>query len=431
MSIAVFWFRRDLRVEDNAGLYQALTSGLPVLPVFIFDTTILRKLEDKTDPRVTFIHQSLQELHQIFSAHGSGLQVYTGEPLEVWMELLERYPVSKVFANHDYEPYARERDELVRQYLQQKGISFTTCKDHVIFEKDEILSDQGMPYRVYTPYKRKWLASLREPMLAPHPSENHLHQLRAGSGHLPDLASIGFRKSLISLPTREVKQGLIRTYDQYRDFPAMDATSRLGIHFRFGTVSIRAKARKAMALNEVWLSELIWREFFIQLMFHFPAAMRNAFNSKFEQIPWRNSQEDFERWCHGQTGYPLVDAGMRELNATGHMHNRVRMVTASFLTKHLLLDWRWGEQYFASRLLDFELASNNGNWQWCAGTGADAQPYFRIFNPYNQQEKFDKELKYVRKWVPEFGTPVYPAPMIDHKLAVARTKEAFSILAKR
>jgi deoxyribodipyrimidine photo-lyase len=429
IPVVLFWFRRDLRLHDNTGLYHALQSGIPVLPVFIFDKNILSFLNDKADARVSFIYETLQGIHEQLLKSGSGLSVHIGKPEEIFAQLLTAYQVQAVYTNHDYESYPMQRDERIKKLVQQSGAKFYSFKDHVIFEKSEILSDSATPYKVYTPYKKKWIARLEEQPLSFFSSEKYLHNFyQTDLGKLPSLSEIGFEKTKLAIPAPVVAQKIIKAYDVQRDYPALEATSRLGIHFRFGTISLREKVKKAQALNAVWLSELVWREFFIQLMFHFPHVAEEPFQPKFKRVQWRTDEGDFALWCSGHTGYPLVDAGMRELNATGHMHNRVRMVVASFLTKHLLIDWRWGEAYFAEKLLDFEMASNNGNWQWCAGTGADAQPYFRIFNPIAQQQKFDPDFVYIKKWIPEWNTAAYPKPMIEHKEAVARAKNAFGVL---
>ncbi len=430
-SISIFWFRRDLRINDNAGLYNALKGNFPVVPVFIFDKEILDDLNDKKDARVTFIYDQLEKLHKQLLEIGSGLLIKYGKPEEVYKQLLSEYSIKSVYANHDYEPYAMRRDNAVGSLLKENEIEWHTFKDQVIFEKEEILSDSGNSYKVYTPYKNKWLSKLSAFYLKPYPVEKYLQNLYKTKAFVfPSLKDIGFERTLIPLPSDTVQQVLIKKYHEQRDFPYIEGTSRLGIHFRFGTISVREKVAKAQKLNEVWLSELIWREFFMQLLYHFPHVVSEPFNAKFKKVNWRYDEDDFKKWCTGMTGYPMVDAGMRELNSTGHMHNRVRMVVASFLTKHLLIDWRMGEAYFAEKLLDYDLAANNGNWQWSAGTGADAQPYFRIFNPTAQQEKFDHDFIYIKKWIPEFGTPAYPKPMIDHKVATARAKEAFLVLAK-
>ncbi len=428
IQIAVFWFRRDLRFEDNAGLYHALRGGLPVLPLFIFDKNILDDLEDRDDARVTYIHDRIRLLGE----QGSGIWVEYGEPVAVWKNLLSRFDIGAVYANRDYEPYAKDRDAAVEALLQAKGIPFHTYKDQVVFQFDEVLKDDGTPYTVFTPYSRKWKARLKEEGIPHFPSENLLDNFWEEAPRQPavSLEEMGFTRSLLEIPPLSVSQGLIRHYDKTRDFPAIQGTSRLGVHFRFGAVSVREKASKAWELNETFLNELIWRDFYSMILANFPHVVSGPFKKAYEAIEWRNNQAEFEAWCEGKTGYPIVDAGMRELNATGYMHNRVRMITASFLTKHLLIDWRWGEAYFARKLLDFDLASNNGGWQWAAGCGTDAAPYFRVFNPQAQQEKFDPELKYVKKWVPEYGTSRYPKPIVGHKIArercLATYKQALS-----
>ncbi|MCB0520838.1 MAG: deoxyribodipyrimidine photo-lyase [Lewinellaceae bacterium] len=437
-KINIFWFRRDLRLEDNAGLYHALKSGLPVLPIFIFDKNILDKLEDKADARVEFIHQEIARLSDELEKLGSGILVKYGVPHDVWTELLQEYEIDAVFTNHDYEPYARERDGEIRKLLKDNGIAFHSFKDQVIFEKDEVLKDDGEPYVVFTPYKRKWLEKLDSEMVddgsggmlsfyfQSYPTgKYHDHFLKTKPFEIPTLAGMGFEPAGIPFPAREVKQGIIKHYDETRNFPAVDGTSRLGIHYRFGTISIRKKARKAAILNKTYLNELIWRDFYAMILWHFPHVVDGPFRPQYADIEWRNNEQEFKKWCEGKTGYPIVDAGMRELNETGYMHNRVRMIVASFLSKHLLINWQWGEAYFAKKLLDFDLASNSGGWQWAAGCGTDAAPYFRIFNPASQQEKFDKDLNYVKKWVPEFGTKDYPEPIVDHKMARERCLEVY------
>jgi deoxyribodipyrimidine photo-lyase len=439
----IFWFRRDLRLEDNAGLYHALKDGQPVLPLFIFDKNILDDLKDRTDARVTFIHRTISELHEQLKSLGSSILIKFGTPDEVWQEIINKYPVSRVFTNRDYEPYAKERDQNIKNLLIHHNIEFHDFKDHVIFEHPEVTKNDGLPYTVFTPYSKKWKAKLNTHLsstehsktisfyLKPYPTEKYFdHFYSTPPLSLISLEEMNFKSSTIQIPSKTVSRGLIKTYDQTRNFPSINGTSKLGIHFRFGTISIREKALKAQSLNETYLNELIWRDFYAQILDCFPHVVGNAFRAKYDSIPWRKNEADFEKWKTGMTGYPIVDAGMRELNATGYMHNRVRMIVASFLTKHLLLDWRWGEAYFAEKLLDFDLASNNGGWQWASGSGTDAAPYFRIFNPTSQTKKFDKELKYIRKWIPEFEDFSYPKPMIEHKFARERClkiyKEALS-----
>jgi deoxyribodipyrimidine photo-lyase len=430
-EVSVFWFRRDLRLTDNAGLYHALKSGLPVLPIFIFDRNILDKLEDKADKRVEFIHNNLQHLKTELEAMGSSLQVYYGTPLDVWKEVINKYPVKKVFTNHDYEPYALERDTEIGELFDENGIAFTTYKDQVIFEKGEVLKADGLPYTVYTPYSKVWKAKLTEFYVKPYPTERYFSNFyKTPAFNLITLEEIGFSKTEAFFPTTVVSEELIKNYANTRDIPAIHGTSRLSLHFRFGTVSIREKAVIAKDLSEKYFNELIWREFYMSILWHFPHVVNGAFRPEYNKIQWENNEAHFKRWCEGKTGYPMVDAGMRELNATGYMHNRVRMVVASFLTKHLLIDWRWGEAYFAQKLLDFELASNNGGWQWAAGCGVDAAPYFRVFNPELQLQKFDPQYIYVRRWVPEFGTPLYPRPIVDHRQARERCLQAYQAALK-
>ena len=434
-KINVFWFRRDLRLHDNKGLFHALKEGHPVLPLFIFDTNILDKLEDKKDARVEFIHDCLTDLNAKLSTEKSSLLVKQGTPGDVWAELIQTYDIHAVFTNHDYEPYAKDRDQKIKELLEKKGIAFHTFKDQVIFEREEVVKGDGTPYTVFTPYSRKWKSRLDSGRPSPEApsryfdsfaSEDHLEGfLKTKPIEIISLKQLGFEATEVDIPSKVVKQGIIRNYDKTRNFPAINGTSKLGIHFRFGTISIREKARKALQLNDTYLNELIWRDFYAMILDHFPFVVNRSFREKYDHIEWRNNEAEFDLWCKGKTGYPIVDAGMRELNATGYMHNRVRMITASFLTKHLLIDWRWGEAYFAKKLLDFDLASNNGGWQWAAGSGTDAAPYFRVFNPTSQQQKFDKDFKYIKRWVPEYGTNKYSEPIVDHKFARERCLKTY------
>ena len=442
--INIFWFRRDLRLNDNAGLYHALKSDKPVLPIFIFDKNILDDLENKKDARVQFIHDTLLDLKMKLEEKGSSLLVKYGKPEEVWETIIKEYNIANVYTNHDYEPYALERDEYVKVLLSKNNISFHSYKDHVVFEKKEVVKKDGLPYTVFTPYSRVWKAMLETRMsrteegypisyfFKPYPTEKYFNNFHAISSYeIPSMEFMGFKKSKIVIPSNTVKQGLIKKYDTNRNFPSINGTSRLGIHFRFGTISIREKAKAAQQINATFLSELIWRDFYAMIMSNFPHVVNNPFRAKYDYIEWVNNEDHFQKWCEGKTGYHIVDAGMRELNKTGFMHNRVRMIVASFLTKHLLTDWRWGEAYFAQKLLDYDLASNNGGWQWAAGCGTDAAPYFRIFNPDSQQVKFDKEMKYIKKWVPEYGTDEYSERIVDHKEARERCLQAFKVgLAK-
>ncbi len=421
-STTLFWLRRDLRLEDNAGLFHALNENSTVLALFIFDTVILERLEDKKDARVEFILQSLLILKAALEKLGTSLFVYHGNPTEFFKRVNPR----SVYANHDYEPYARQRDNEVQQILAKREIAFKTYKDQVIFDRDEIIKADGSPYTVYTPYSRKWKATLT-PSHIENYDTRHLfdHFKKIAPLKFPTLSDLGFGKSGIVFPERTIKRSVIEKYHLQRDFPAIDSTSRLSVHLRFGTVSIRMLVQVAIAINEKWLNELIWRDFYHMILWHFPHVATKSFKPAYDHIPWRTDLTEFSAWCKGQTGYAIVDAGMRELNATGFMHNRVRMITASFLAKHLLIDWRWGEAYFAKKLLDFDLAANNGGWQWTVGSGCDAVPYFRVFNPMLQAEKFDPDQRYVRKWVPELGTPQYPKPIVDHAVARDRALKIF------
>jgi len=420
--INVFWFRRDLRLDDNVGLLNALKSDHPVLPIFIFDKDILDKLPER-DARVTFIHNTLRDItKQLQDAHGSGIAMFHGKPEAVFKQLLEDYDIAEVYTNHDYEPYATKRDEAIKALLNKRDITLNTYKDQVIFEKNEVVKSDGSPYVVYTPYMKLWKATFRNSKLEIFETRPFFKNLIKET-NLPnlELSSIGFKPSSQKITPYTVTPNLIREYEATRNFPAQDSTSHLGPHLRFGTVSIRKMVQKAIAeKNEIFWQELIWREFFMQILWHFPHTVTNSFKPKYDRIEWRNNETEFKLWCEGKTGYPLVDAGMRQLNETGFMHNRVRMLVGSFLCKHLLIDWRWGEAYFSEKLQDYEMASNIGNWQWVAGSGVDAAPYFRIFNPTTQIQKFDKALDYINKWVPDFQELTYPQPIVDHKFARER-----------
>lgn len=423
MKINVFWFRRDLRLHDNTALDKALSAGLPVLPVFIFDTAITDDLS-RDDPRLNFIYDTLSSLNKELLLSGGSILVMKGNPLAILEKLASEYMIENVFINKDYEPYAIDRDEKAKMLLESHGIALRPFSDQVIFGEDEVVKDDGKPYSVFTPYKNRWLRSFQELTLAPLTAPHSREGMFFSSGKaFPGKEETGIHQSQIGV--RDFDLSVIPDYDKFRDLPAEDRSSFLSPHLRFGTVSIREIVSRAFRENMVFLNELIWREFFMQILFHYPGVVTGNFKPAFDHIPWRNNPAEFERWCNGETGYPIVDAGMRQLNSTGFMHNRVRMITAGFLCKHLLIDWRWGEAYFAGKLLDYELSSNNGNWQWAAGTGCDAAPWFRIFNPTTQQKKFDAKGIYVRKWVPEYGLPGYPAPMVDHDTARRRAIETY------
>jgi deoxyribodipyrimidine photo-lyase len=426
--LSLVWLRRDLRLHDNAALYHALKSGRPVVPVFIFDRVILDALDDRIDRRVEFLVQEINRLHDELAKLGSTIIVRYGKPVDVWKELMEQYSIGDVFANHDYEVYAKERDKAIGELLAENGIGFHTSKDQTIFERDEVLSGKKTPYTVFTPYSRKWKDTLTDFYLKSYPTEKYSDQfLETAPLPVPTLHDMNFQPVGEAFPTQTVADKLLDTYRQTRDFPALpESTSQLSIHLRFGTISIRELARQARDANDqTFLSELCWRDFYFQVLDHFPHVERNSFRREYDQIEWRNNEDEFDKWCRGETGYPIVDAGMRQLNTIGWMHNRVRMITASFLCKHLLIDWRWGEAYFGKKLRDYDLSANNGGWQWAAGSGTDAAPYFRVFNPTTQAQRFDPKNVYIREWVPEVDHPSYPKPMVDHVMARQRAIDTY------
>lgn len=429
MSLSIFWHRRDLRIKDNAALYKALKEEHKVQPIFIFDKNILDKLPEN-DQRVLFIYTEIERLKKEYLELGTDLKVYYGTPEEIFSGIIETSSegIERVFTNRDYEPYAKKRDQKIFEVLKGKGVDFIGSKDHVIFEKDEVLKDDGTPYRVFTAYSRKWKAKLTAYHIKAYPVQKYASNfisVQEPSGIIT-LEEMGFKtEQLQTFPERKIPTSIVKTYNETRDFPAKKGTSRLSLHLRFGTISVRELVNSTKGLNETYLNEIIWRDFYQMIIHHFPHSAENSFRAEYDQIPWENNEEFFEAWKTGKTGYPMVDAGMRELNQTGFMHNRVRMIVASFLTKHLLIDWRWGEAYFAQKLLDFELASNVGGWQWAASSGVDAQPYFRIFNPESQLKKFDKDERYIKKWVPEFGTSKYPTPIVEHNAAREKAIRVF------
>ncbi len=427
------WFRRDLRLQDNAALYHALKGSNPVIPIFIFDKNILDDLEDKADKRVQFIHDALVEIKTALMKMGSELEIFYSTPRETFEKLIEHYQIEKVFANHDYEQYAIDRDAVIEKLLQQHNATFHSYKDQVIFENKEVTKDNGLPYTIFTPYSKKWKATLTDLHLKAYPTEKYyLNFFKQPTVEIPSLRLMGFAETSKQFPSKTLNEALVLKYTEQRNFPAISGTSKLGVHLRFGTISIRALTRQARDLNETFLNELIWRDFYHMILANFPQVGKgNAFKKEYDLIEWRNDEQQFQQWCDGKTGYPIVDAGMRELNATGFMHNRVRMIVASFLTKHLLIDWRWGENYFAKKLLDYDFAANNGGWQWASGSGCDAAPYFRVFNPALQTEKFDKDLQYIRKWVPELDSFDYPNPIVIHELARKRCLETYSKVLKK
>lgn len=424
-EIVVFWFRRDLRLEDNVALYYALQSGYRVLPIFIFDKDILKQFTNPTDKRLEYIHQALSRMNDTLSKVGTGVLCFHNTVTEVFASLMQKYEVKAVYTNEDYEPRTIKRDAEVEQLLANQSIPLNRYKDHVIFRGGEILKQDGTPYQVYTPYAKQWRLLLTEHHLFNYSVELKCEMFYTMECVLPTLGELGYKPSQVRYDVPQVDLSIVSNYDQYRDYPGVEGTSKLGVALRFGTISVRHCVRIALKENAVWLSELIWREFFGQILYLYPQVENNCFKAKYEAVQYRNNEVEYEAWCNGQTGYPIVDAGMRELNATGFMHNRVRMIVASFLTKHLLIDWRWGEAYFAQQLLDYDLASNNGNWQWVAGCGCDAAPYFRVFNPTEQVKKFDKDGVYLDKWVPEWRELTYVQPIVEHKFARERVLSAF------
>jgi deoxyribodipyrimidine photo-lyase len=436
----LFWFRRDLRLDDNTALNELLenikfdpkNSPQVVLPIFIFDTQILNQLKNPLDRRVQFILKTIQELKVQLQAQGTDLRVYHGNPVELIPQITQEFKIQSIYCNEDYDPYSRQRDSVVSDYCKKNGIQFLCFKDHVIFAKSEILNLKGLPYSIYTPYKKAWLEKFKTHFLTLKKSK--LSEVQIASAFIktapiplpPSLPKEYFEIGDFKFPEINVPKKTIENYHLTRDIPSLlDGTSHLGIHLRFGTISVRKLIEKSGFLNEVFLSELIWREFFMQILWHYPQVVKKSFRPEYENIKWRQSKEDFERWSQGQTGFPMIDAGIRELLATGHMHNRVRMLVASFFSKNLLHHWYQGERFFAEHLLDYELAANNGNWQWAAGCGCDAAPYFRIFNPETQRTKFDPQDLYISKWVPEWKTLRYPNPMIDLKQSHHRALEVY------
>lgn len=426
-KLSIFWFRRDLRLEDNTALYHALKGEHPVMPIFIFDSDILDSLP-KDDARLSFIWVELQKMRKtLLEKFGSSIAMFQGKPKEVFQKIISEYSVNKVYTNRDYEPYALERDASIKSILFENGIEFQDFKDQVIFEKSEVEKNSGGPYLVFTPYMKQWKKNFENIQLKAFTSEKKLQNTYQHS-NLPNLnlADIGFEKSCIEVPPYSIEEEKLNNYSKTRDIPSMEGTTQLSPHLRFGTVPYRKLVKKAIeATDDTFLSELIWREFYKAILIHFPATVNQSFKPAYDRIKWRNNEAEFDKWKEGKTGYPIVDAGMRQLNEIGWMHNRVRMIVGSFLCKHLLIDWRWGEAYFAEKLLDYDMASNLGGWQWVAGTGVDAAPYFRIFNPYTQTEKFDKDEKYIKKWVKEYRSLSYPDPIVEHKMARERCLAAY------
>jgi deoxyribodipyrimidine photo-lyase len=424
-KVSIFWFRRDLRLEDNVGLYHALASEFPVLSIFIFDETILNNLEDKKDRRVDYIHQALLSIDSGLKTLDARLNTFYGNPSDVFKILSKNYAIQGVFCNRDYEPQSIKRDKKIYQFFNEQNIPFKAFKDHVFFDKNDVLKNDATPYTVYTPYSKKWKELLTKVDYKSYDLDCN-NFFRQDFTETLSLSEIGFEKTDILFETPKLEAKIIDEYDKFRDYPAMHRTTELGIALRFGTISVRKCVAFALNHNQTWLNELIWRDFFMQILYHFPKVATQSFKSKYDNIKWRNNEQEFEKWCDGKTGFPIVDAGMRQLNQTGYMHNRVRMIIASFLCKHLLIDWRWGEAYFAQKLNDYDLSANNGNWQWASGSGCDSAPYFRVFNPTLQTKKFDKDLAYIKKWLPDFETATYPQPIVEHSFARERALKTYS-----
>ncbi|MFZ4398650.1 MAG: cryptochrome/photolyase family protein [Bacteroidales bacterium] len=424
-DIVLFWFRRDLRLDDNAGLFHALQSGLKVLTIFIFDKIILDKLNDKSDARVNFIHQQIELLNLQLKKYNSTLLCFYSFPLDAFKEIIQKYSIQAVYANNDYEPYSIKRDKEISDFLAENGIEFRSYKDQVIFEKEDILKPDSKPYTIYTPYMKRWKQKLNITFYTSFPSEEFTENFYSLDFKIPPgLNELGFQTSNFEFPDKIPQDIIIKDYEKQRNLPIL-STTKMGIHLRFGTVSVRKLLQKALILSETWLNELIWREFFQMIIYHFPYSEKHSFKPAYDRIEWHNNEKEFESWCKGETGFLLIDAGMRELNQSGFMHNRVRMLVASFLCKNLLIDWRWGEAYFADKLLDYDLSANVGNWQWAAGSGCDAAPYFRIFSPELQLGKFDKNHEYIKKWIPEYGTKDYSLPILDAKLTAKKAIEVY------
>ncbi|MBC8083875.1 MAG: deoxyribodipyrimidine photo-lyase [Hymenobacter sp.] len=425
MKIVLFWHRRDLRFHDNAGLTAALRSGFPVVPLFIYDREILDLLPSRRDARVTFIYDEVERLGRAAAQADGQFLAFYGQPPEVFAQLLTTHEVAAIYTNEDYEPYAAERDTAVAALCQRHGAAFHALKDQVIFAKDELLGKSGKPSKVFGAYRKAWLENLRDEQLQAYPSAELLAGKLAklpNAPARPTLADMNFEEFRQEVPAAELPaEELVRNYHLTRNSPGrVDSSTRRSVHLRFGTLSVRELMRQAQALNPKLLAELIWRDYFMMLLWHYPRTATESHEPRLRHVPYRNNEDEFRAWCEGRTGYPLVDAGMRELNETGYLPNRARIATAGFLVKHLLIDWRWGDRYFADKLLDYDMSQNVGNWQWMAGTGVVAAPWFRVYSPQSQLDQYDPELTYVKKWVPEFGTSQYVTPIVDHKFARER-----------
>ena len=429
VEASIFWFRRDLRIDDNPGLYEALANSKNVIPIFIFDTNIIDNLPSD-DNRIKFIWHSLSLLNERLKELGSTLNIFKGNPLEVFKKIILKYRLISVYVNRDYEKYSIKRDKEINTFLNENKIAFNASKDHVFFEPNEILKSDGTPYTVFTPYSKKWFEKFYSEKLPQYQIKNLVDNFfKTDYKPIISLSEIGFSNDEIKFEKFNLGDELIKNYTSKRDFPYLNSTSKIGPYLRFGLISVREVGKKTIEkkFDQSFLRQLIWRDFYIQIFFHFPDSENENFKPAYDKIIWLNEEEKFEKWCAGETGYPIVDAGMKELNATGFMHNRVRMIAASFLCKHLLIHWKKGESYFAKKLLDYEMASNVGNWQWVAGTGVDAAPYFRLFNPEIQMKKFDPQKVYIKKWLPKYDPENYLEPIIDHNYARERCLNAYKI----
>ena len=429
VEASIFWFRRDLRIDDNPGLYEALANSKNVIPIFIFDTNIIDNLPSD-DNRIKFIWHSLSLLNERLKEVGSTLNIFKGNPLEVFKKIILKYRLISVYVNRDYEKYSIKRDKEINTFLNENKIAFNASKDHVFFEPNEILKSDGTPYTVFTPYSKKWFEKFYSEKLPQYQIKNLVDNFfKTNYKPIMSLSEIGFSNDEIEFEKFNLGDELIKNYNSKRDFPYLNSTSKIGPYLRFGLISVREVGKKTIEkkFDQSFLRQLIWRDFYIQIFFHFPDSENENFKPAYDKIIWLNEEEKFEKWCAGETGYPIVDAGMKELNKTGFMHNRVRMIAASFLCKHLLIHWKKGESYFAKKLLDYEMASNVGNWQWVAGTGVDAAPYFRLFNPEIQMKKFDPQKVYIKKWLPKYDPENYLEPIIDHNYARERCLSAYKI----
>jgi len=425
MKTTIHWFRRDLRIKDNTALFHALSQNNNVQCIFIFDENIINELP-KNDHRISFIYDTLVNINYELNKYGTSIKIFKGDPIDVFKKIILDNEINSIYFNKDYEPYTINRDNSIEKLLSKQNIKVKSYKDHVIFEEKEITKDDNKPYTIYTPYSKKWLKKIHETKITEYNIIPFLNNFKKNKNlNIKSREELDFIKSDTLVYDFNSTDEIILSYEKTRNYPFIEGTSKVGPYLRFGLISIRTLVLKSINKDITYLKELIWRDFFSQILFNFPNVINSSFKNKYDNIKWENNEHFLNKWKNGETGYPIVDAGMRELNNTGFMHNRVRMITASFLCKHLLIDWRFGEAYFAEKLFDYELSSNNGNWQWAAGCGCDAAPYFRVFNPYTQQEKFDKGFNYIKKWVPEYNSNKYAKPLVNHKEARIKAIEHY------